>query len=572
MRKTISKNYPVFEHQELYNHASSSEPTWLNKEVFSENFKIPKRFQNLYRKADLGKLEENFIIFGGKVNVGDGSQITQIVAPFKYEEPVILTNNKQLRGDLPDGDVDFNIEWKYISMENGHSVKDPNTGVGVRYPFTVATYFPIRNILIIRDITFGEPTESLMRLLTWILEKIETVGYKYTETGPILIGCDPEFNVLDIMGERISAETLFPDPHDSLPIGTDTHSSTGELRPDPEECPLKLTENIKRLMEEAARKVNNNTKIVTGGGKGIAPTGHHIHFSHMICKEEKELLDDLVGGPSLQIEGADRGDSRYGRIGRDDVRQQPHGCEYRTPASSLIPELTNALHVTAYCCLMKWQSLKEREAFNYEIDEKTGIPTIETYRALDITEDKRYTPHLEEFWKWANRIEGRKIDPTRDCLHFWVPKRKEVKAKPGIKVTWASEIFPESQKPSFIPISQLDSIYHLQIMYIYEDAENTTDESILQISVHEETQNKINNGKDTVRVQWKGERIDTGWCEEKWGQFHTLKEKFAIDYIDAYDQADLTFGVSKLLLERLGTMAVLKRMVKEIAKIVCIPA
>ena len=461
MRKTLSKCYPRFD-TTIFKPGYGSGNHWCKESEFPP---IPTRFEYVHQSKSLGREKENFIAFACDVSFSDSERHTSQDGYYQYRRTVLLTDRQQLRGNLPNGDVDFFIDAP-IQLANGGSLIDPSTGYGVRYPYKIATYFPIRNILLIKDITKGEPTPELKDLLTYILEKVDAVGYKFHKSKALLIGCDPEFNITDLMDERVSADSLFPDPDRNNPVGTDGSSSIGELRPAAADCPLELTANIKKLMAEVAKKIGNDKKILTGGGGRLGSTGHHIHFSKMVCSEEIELLDAFVGKPSLKIDGAKRPDSGYEATGRSAVRRQPHGCEYRTPASSLIPELAQALHVTAYCCIMKWETLQEGETFTFEIDDKTGIPSLQAYLGLDITPDKRYSPYLEEFWKWVNRLEGRKIDPKRDCLYMWVDGRKEVKPRPGIKVSWASNIFPDRNKDTFLEMEEFTKIHEISIFLL----------------------------------------------------------------------------------------------------------
>jgi hypothetical protein len=243
-----------------------------------------------------------------------------------------------------------------------------------------------------------------------------------------------------------------------------------------------------------------------------------------------------VGIPALQIDGAKRPSTEYEVTGKRAVRSQPHGCEYRTPASSLIPELACALHVTAYCCIMKWETLAEGETFEFSINDTTNIPTIEAYRALDITEDKRYTPHLEEFWNWVNKKDGRKIDPKRDCLHFWIENRKEVKPVPGLKINWASNIFPRSNKDTFVELASFDKISDISV-YIIQPVENEED-IIAHICCPSEVGRSLNKSR-----------------------LEKLKIKYGISGISGFNNTTVKLGVSQALINKTRTAKALQKMV-----------
>jgi hypothetical protein len=431
-------------------------------------------------------------------------------------------------------------------MENGSVLHDPNTQRGVRYPYKIATYYPIRNVLLIKGLVHKEPTDSILRLLEWIFEKVQTVGYKYNSKGEaLLIGCDPEFTVLDMLDERIRADQLFPTGGEHA-IGCDGHAQTGELRPMPAPCPLGLTDNIKDLMTEMAPVIGNDKKVATGGGGEIDPLGHHIHFNKMISSEELELMDLFVGFPSLNIKGSKRPSGNYSRLGKDALRAQPHGCEYRTPASSLIPELSNALHVTGWCVVTKWESLAEGERFHIEVDDETEIPTLESYLALDVSSDGRYRPHLEEYWKWVNRIDGREIDPYKDYLHLWVDGRREVKPEPGIKLSWSSNIFPEQDKDTFVPDNHFDKIHSISIFILPTTDEEDTDR-ILQVCIPDEVKARVNM-QDLI----------------------SLKSEYNITKILGFDHANNRLGLTKAMLASVDGDDNVKRMIMDFAKVICI--
>jgi hypothetical protein len=217
---------------------------------------------------------------------------------------------------------------------------------------------------------------------------------------------------------------------------------------------------------------------------------------------------------------------------------------------------------------MKWQSLKDGEMFDYDIDRETKIPTIESYRALDITEDKRYTPYLEEFWLWANGVDGREINPTRDCLHLWVEGREEVKPIPGIRIQWSSDIFPDQEKRDFIKVEAMDNILSVNVAQIYHSEE---DQRAVQIFIPADEQIKLNSGKPTVKEEIDGEVVDKGWCRTKLTQQRKIKEKYNLAYIDGFEGHERTIELSKQLVEGTEDMEELIALVKELAKVICVP-
>jgi hypothetical protein len=484
-------------------------------------------------------------MFDGDVAFPDDSAYCTQDAWFQYDRPVVLNHPRQARGNIYDGDVDFYVMGN-VSMENGSVLQDPNTNRGIRYPWKVATYYPIRNILLMKALTHGEPNESVTELIKWILRKVETVGYKYNTKGEaLLIGCDPEFTILDMLDERIRADHLFPTGSQHS-IGCDGHAQTGELRPTPASCPLELTENIRNLMCEMVPVLGNDKKIATGGGGDIDPLGHHLHFNKMVSTEELELLDLFVGKPSLNIKGADRVSGNYAQLGTGALRAQPHGCEYRTPASSLIPELSNGLHATGYCVVAKFESLEEGESFDIHVDDETEIPTLESYLALDVSPDGRYRQHLEEYWKWCSRIGNREIDPYRDYLHMWVEGRREVKPEPGVKVSWSNNIFPDDDKETFIPDDGFDKIHSVSVFVLPTSSEESS-QKIMQVCIPDDIKARVNM-QDLVAI----------------------KETYGVSKILGFDHANIRFGLTDAMVRQIGSFRKLKEMTLDLAKVVCI--
>lgn len=539
MRKSVAKAYPTYDQPEFYSGDGSA---FCNAEYVKG---VPKRFREVLHRRSRGPGETDFISFDADVGFElDGRHCLQD-AWFMYEdEPIVINNRNQMRGNLPDGDVDFFVRGP-IQLPGGSYVHCPNSGRAMRYPYRLATYMPIRNVLAVKNFLNSEPTPSMIRFLEWMFAKVSAVGYKYNTRGEaLLIGCDPEFNIHDMLDERIYANTLFStDPE--AEIGCDGHSQTGELRPQPAGCPVKLTENISKLLNDIARDFGNDKKITTGGGGDVDPLGHHIHFNKMLSVDEVKLLDEFVGKPALGIRGAKRLGGDYEVLGMHAVRRQPHGCEYRTPASSLIPELAAALHCTAWCCVKMWEDLPEGQDFTWDTDDNTGIPTLESYVALDSSPDGKYKPHLEEFWKWANAVGDRRIDPKQDCLYRWVPGREEVKPKPGIKVNWSSSIHAGTDKPRFISITSLDKIYDMSVFILPTTDE--TDGNVLQVCIDPEEKAKVPVDKLVA-----------------------LKDKYDIRRIIGFDHPSRKLGFTNDLLDSIGSFTNLKKAVIELSKVLCV--
>ncbi|NIU83189.1 MAG: hypothetical protein GWN17_05490 [Candidatus Korarchaeota archaeon] len=484
MQKEFGKAYPIYNAVDF--HGNRDRFCWRELPT------PPSRFGKVYIDRVVENRDGNFIAFGGEIYHRD-RQIQDQEEICIYDGEVILSDRNQLGANLQRldslrGEIDFFINHKCLSLKDGSLLTLPEDNRRPRYPFRIATYFVVQNILVFPNLLIGEMTPSLHKLISWVFRKTETFSFAIKKRGPILIGSDPEFNVVDLTGNRIRADQFLKTGSQEQ-VGCDGSSATGELRPTEKCCPLEHAEELRTLMQKLARKVGADTdwKVVTGGGGNIAPIGHHIHFNRSLDKEEVELLDIFVGIPGRSIKGAKRTGGQYESIGREAVRGKPWGAEYRAPASSLIPELATALYVTAYCCLMKWDYLDDQEKFKVDIDDDTQVPTLQSYLALDVTPDKKYSCHLEEYWKWCNGIEGREIDPERDVLHRWVPNRKEIKSVPGFKIIWGSGVesllSSSRKKIRFLEYEDAGKVISLRVEKTYEEHITAKDESKHQFAL-----------------------------------------------------------------------------------------
>lgn len=185
----------------------------------------------------------------------------------------------------------------------------------------------------------------------------------------ILIGCDPEFFLVDYDVKRmITASHFF---YRWGELGSDL--GLAELRPRPSSNIDQLTDNIRVLIAKAdtvlkSRTVfaNRNLKMVAASCYGdqiggYATAGFHVHFGlpeNILNKSEQSynllvrmtwILDYYVGVlsvlPEREIDAIRRtmGRSQYGKP--SDFRSDGHTLEYRVPGGHLLrhPVLTKAL-------------------------------------------------------------------------------------------------------------------------------------------------------------------------------------------------------------------------------------
>jgi hypothetical protein len=154
------------------------------------------------------------------------------------------------------------------------------------------------------------------------------MSLKYT------IGSDPEFSVF-VEGKYRDASSIFTCSTNS-PIGTDGCSSTGELRPKAKTDPLSHANEIVKLIRtiDSDYICGKDITIHAGSYHGSHPIGGHIHYGFKPNDYMIGCLDTYVGVPLMLLEDGLASKFRrrnYGELGN--YRDQPHGFEYRTPAS-----------------------------------------------------------------------------------------------------------------------------------------------------------------------------------------------------------------------------------------------
>jgi hypothetical protein len=561
MEKEFGKAYPTYKKATI--HGKHDRYCWRELPT------PPQRFGKIHLGRVVENREGNFIAFGGEVYRPD-RQIQDQEDVCEYNEKVVLTSRNQLRANLQHneglrGEIDFFIrKHGSLIMENGDVLTLPENNRRPRYPFRIATYYVVQNILVLPMLLEGQMTPSLYDLISWIYRRAEGFTFAIKKKGPILIGSDPEFNVVDLTGTRIRADS-FLQTGSQQQVGCDGSSATGELRPKEKSCPLAHAEELRQLMQELARKVGADTdwKVVTGGGGTVSPIGHHIHFSRVPDKDEIELLDLFVGVPGRKIEGSKRTGGQYESMGHDAIRTKPWGAEYRAPSSCLIPELATALYVTAYCCLMKWDHLDDKEKFKVVTDDETKIPTLESYLALDVTPDKRYSCHLEEYWKWCNGIDGRKIDPERDVLHRWDKNRKETKSVPGFKILWGQGVLDllskGKKKVRFLQYEEAEKVISLRVEKTYEEHVTAKDESKHKLGV------QIFAPSSVLPDPTSGSASVKRAARKKMQHLQELKDKYGISKFaisESHDTIGLKF--TPTLIKKFGTATKFSALLKDL--------
>jgi len=194
-----------------------------------------------------------------------------------------------------------------------------------------------------------------------IVERIKKLsGIDWSMAGvDIKLGADPEFMLANTKnGKMVSASQFFPRDGqigcDNIRVPNRQQRPVAEVRPTPAYCPMELTSNIKKCLDQASRIAPyRNVKWVAGSQpfSGFS-IGGHIHFSNIkLDAALLRALDNYLGVTSFLIENphtAVRRRRKYGHLG--DYRLKNHGgFEYRTPGSWLVSREIAA----AMLCLAK---------------------------------------------------------------------------------------------------------------------------------------------------------------------------------------------------------------------------
>jgi hypothetical protein len=236
----------------------------------------------------------------------------------------------------------------------------------------------------------------------------------------LTVGADPEFEVVTHDDNFVEAHTLFGENgcQPQTEIGYDGHSSTGELRPLPHRSPLGLTRNIKRLIRRLnGMRIMGDNKVWVGGGINVT-TGGHIHFGMRGATQElKDLMYDMVAEPVLAFQSERRRtgeQSNWARGQSGNLRDQPHGCEWRPLPSFIVnEEITAAVLSTTYAIVKSW---KYRDYKNL-----TRPITIEHYYKIPLY--NAYKEQIDTFIRLFVKKEEKVVLNQKDIFSEWQVER-----------------------------------------------------------------------------------------------------------------------------------------------------
>jgi hypothetical protein len=237
----------------------------------------------------------------------------------------------------------------------------------------------------------------------------------------VLLGGDPEFEVV-----HLEFRDLFPaknvwyfnegstDPH--AKVGTDGETAIAELRPGPCETPEDYVQEVISILRDIKENVPKVELSVEGN---TYPLGGHIHVGakdalvRRVLKENAgtfiKVLADFVGRPLLPTSGNARGF----HAALYSWEYQPHGWEYRSPASAFYADLEMVRIVYALVKNLVETLLHEGE-ISYEVFEDERVREEEYLRFLS-KEEAEYFLTFPQRWTRGEIIPF-VIDKTRPVV------------------------------------------------------------------------------------------------------------------------------------------------------------
>jgi hypothetical protein len=163
-------------------------------------------------------------------------------------------------------------------------------------------------------------------------------GGREPEDLPVMLGCDPEAELLTDRGEVVHARRAIARWRIDDSIGQDGSGGPIEFRPLPGESPERLVENLGGVLRHASRVSHRHRLFLSAAGHKLA-CGFHIHISwpyHAYVPRASlvRLIDERIGDAVLSVSGRARGSYRERGAWREQSYTARVGIEYRTPGAA----------------------------------------------------------------------------------------------------------------------------------------------------------------------------------------------------------------------------------------------
>lgn len=284
-----------------------------------------------------------------------------------------------------------------------------------------------------------KPPEQLMNMEGYGQIEKKYVPFLYHQFPELLIGADPEFIFVNEQDEIVPAvEVLHDDPLGRYGIDTVISNKqltypVVELRPNPQETPQALFDEIETILREVNENgVDQEYRWLAGGmPKGILALGGHIHFSGVALSSELlKMLDCFVGIPyALTYKVStleERRLKRFGALG--DFRRQEHGgFEYRTLSSWLVsPIATKAALALSYLVVSEHEAIRKMWTYERQFidDYHSGNYEVVRYYSLTLLDLLETLPSYEKVATWIIPLKNMLYskyywDEVTDIKQFW---------------------------------------------------------------------------------------------------------------------------------------------------------
>jgi hypothetical protein len=309
-----------------------------------------------------------------------------------------------------------------------------------------------KGVLYVQDVTATPVLDgALLTAYAGAIEKM--MEEKAPEpTDRVLIGTDIEMMLENTNGKMVLASAYLPRKGR---VGCDDRSiqfdgkrrPLVELRPDADESPVGLINNLKATMFEATRLIPRPSVKWKAGSMPFRPysTGGHIHFSGVrFTSRFVKVLDNYLGLPLMLVEHRETAQLRrpkYGFLG--DVRHKDHGgFEYRTPASFIVdPVATAAAFCIAYLLAIHHDALETTDIYepaiqyafyrgDTELIRPIALQNLNRLREVALYE--RYQNYIEPFIDMVST--GQTWDEQVDVRTVWgIPIEEPVRSKTKVR-------------------------------------------------------------------------------------------------------------------------------------------
>jgi len=217
----------------------------------------------------------------------------------------------------------------------------------------------------------------------------------------ILIGCDPEFFLIDkSTNTNVSASHFFPHYGD---VGSD--GGLAELRPRPSTKETELSGNIGGLMKKAFDHIygrvlfrQRNIHMIAASHWNNAAAGYHVHFglpqfllrstpeTRLLLAYIVNILDYYVGIPAILPEGSEdckRRSVRFSRYGKPgDHRYDLMTLEYRVPGGHLLRHPILSSGILAISIVVMKDILSRLRAYTNDFTKPAPFSSYEDLRFL----------------------------------------------------------------------------------------------------------------------------------------------------------------------------------------------